>query len=247
MRTGSVGGKAVKARAQEPPAGRLPSQLVKDSAGKSPIQILIADDQTLVRAGLCELVKQIPDVEVAFQANDGREALHLIERHSPDIVLMDIAMPGMNGLEATVLAKQKFPHVKIIVLSDQPSEQLLFRALRLGAEGFVLKDDSVEDLKAAINAVSEGARYISQNVRKKNLISQTDAHSEGRDQVKLTGRQRVVLKLIAEGKSTKEIANLLNISINTAKTHRLKLMERLGVHEIAGVVRCAVKLGLVKS
>jgi DNA-binding NarL/FixJ family response regulator len=251
MRAGSFSSKAVRNETSKTgTVQHTAAELVTGSeaqVSEAPLRILIADDQSLVRAGICELMKLVPNVEVVVQANDGSDALRLAGSLRPDLILMDLAMPGMNGLEATSLAKQAFPNVKIIVLSDQASEQVLFRALRLGAEGFLLKDDSVEELRAAIRAVSEGARYISPNVRKKNLITQLNASKDEHNQVKLTGRQRVVLKLIAEGKSTKEIANLLNISVNTAKTHRLKLMERLGVHEVAGVVRQAVKMGLVKS
>ncbi|HSS18737.1 MAG TPA: response regulator transcription factor [Pyrinomonadaceae bacterium] len=244
------GRKTIPGRDDETGVGRISApELVKNSSQPSsrPTRILIADDQALVRAGICELIKQLPGVEVAAQANDGREALRLIESHNPDIVLLDAVMPGMNGLEATVLTKKEFPEVKVIILSDQASEQIVFRALRLGAEGFVLKDDSVAELQAAIKIVAAGARYISPNVQKKNLVAVRQTPPGEPEQIRLTGRQRVVLKLIAEGKSTKEIAGLLHISINTVKTHRLKLMERLGVHEITGVVRYAAKLGLINN
>ena len=212
-----------------------------------PLRVLIADDHVLVRAGLCELVKLLPDVEVVAQASDGREALHLIKTHNPDIILMDIAMPGMNGLEATVLAKQQFPHVRIIILSEHSSEEFVFRALRSGAEGFVLKDDPVEELFSAIKAVAQGGEHLSPKVTKRVVLGYLDRQVPGEKSVKLTPRQREILQLIADGKATKEIANLLKISVNTVKTHRLKLMEKLGAHEITGVVRYAAKLGLLKT
>lgn len=214
---------------------------------RRPLRVLIADDQMLVRAGLVELVKLLPDVKVVAQASDGREALRLIETHDPDIVLMDVVMPEMNGLEATVLAKKQFPGVKVIILSEQSTEELVFRSLRAGAEGLVLKDDSVEDLYQAIKSVAEGNEHLSPKVTRKVVLGYLNRQPSGENLVKLSPRQREILQLIAEGKATKEIATLLKISVNTVKTHRLKLMEKLGAHEITGLVRYAARLGLLKS
>ena len=215
--------------------------------GRKALRVLIADDQVLVRAGICELVKLLPDVEVVAQAGDGLEALRLIEAYDPDIILMDIAMPGMNGLEATVLAKKQFPRVRVIILSEHSSEEFVFRALRSGAEGLVLKDDSVEELYSAIKSVAQGGEHLSPKVTKRVVLGYLERQSGGGKSVRLTPRQRQILQLIADGKSTKEIASLLTVSINTVKTHRLKMMETLGAHEITGVVRYAAKLGLLKS
>ena len=143
---------------EEKEKGQFPKpELVSDQgpASRKPLRLLIADDQLLVRAGICELVKLLPNVKVVGLAADGREALRLIEAHDPDIILMDLSMPEMNGLEATVLAKKQFPRVKIIILSDHASEELVFRALRSGAEGLVLKHDSVEELYSAITSVAQ--------------------------------------------------------------------------------------------
>jgi DNA-binding NarL/FixJ family response regulator len=214
---------------------------------RKPLRVLIADDQMLVRAGICELVKLLPDVKIVAQASDGREALHLIQTHDPDIILMDVAMPEMNGLEATVLAKKQYPHLKVIILSDHSSEELVFRALRSGAEGLVLKDDSVEDLHQAIKSVAQGNEHLSPKVTRKVVVGYLERQSGGEKPIKLSARQREILQLIAEGRATKEIAKLLKISINTVKTHRLKLMEKLGAHEVTGVIRYAAKLGLLKS
>ena len=212
------------------------------------LRVLIADDQLLVRAGLCELLKFLPDLAVVGQASDGSEALRLIETHQPDLVLMDLAMPGMNGLEATALAKRQFPRIKIIVLSDHSSEEFVFRALRSGADGFVLKNDPVGELYTAIESVANGGEHLSPQITRKVILGYLAGQMGGKDLLKsLAPRQREVLQLIAQGKSTKEIASLLKVSVNTAKTHRQKLMEKLGVHEITGVVRCAVKLGLIES
>ena len=213
-----------------------------------PLRVLIADDQVLMRAGICELLKVLPEVAVVGEASDGHEALRLIKTHQPDIVLMDTGMPGMNGLEVAALTKKQFPNVKVIILSEHSSEEFVFRALRSGAEGFILKDDSVGELYTAIKSVARGGEHLSPQVTKKIVLGYLEGQEGGDDLVKaLTARQREVLQLIAEGHSTKEIAKLLNVSVNTVKTHRLKLMEKLGVHEITGVVRYAVRLGLIKS
>jgi DNA-binding NarL/FixJ family response regulator len=214
----------------------------------NPLRVLIVDDQLLVRAGICELLKTLPDVAIVGQASDGHEALRLIETEQPDIVLMDTTMPLMNGLEATVLAKKRFPRVKVIILSEHSSEEFVFRALRSGAEGFVLKNDSVGELYTAIESVARGGEHLSPRVTKKVIVGYLDGQ-EGADKLikQLTPRQREVLQLIAEGHSTKEIARKLDVSVNTVKTHRLKLMEKLGVHEITGVVRYAVRVGVIKD
>jgi DNA-binding NarL/FixJ family response regulator len=219
----------------------------KTPVSRKPIRVLIADDQLLVRAGICELVKLLPDVKVVALAADGREALRLTETHDPDIILMDTSMPEMNGLEAAVLAKKQFPRVKIIILSDHSSEELVFRALRSGAEGLVLKHDSVEELYSAITSVSQGDEHLSPKVTKKVVLGYLAGQSKSDPPVKLSPRQREILQLIAQGKATKEVASLLKISVNTVKTHRLKLMEKLGVHEITGLVRYAARLGLLRS
>jgi DNA-binding NarL/FixJ family response regulator len=214
---------------------------------RKPLRLLIADDQSLVRAGVCELVKLLPEVVVIAQAGDGSEALRLVDTHHPDIIVMDVEMRGMNGLEATVLGKKKYPHVKIILLSEHSGEEFVIRALQSGAEGFVLKDDPVEELHTAIHSVAGGARHLTSTLTGKVALDYLERRSDSKESIKITPRQREVLQLIAEGKSTKEIANLLHLSTNTIKTHRVKLMEKLGVHEVTGVVRYAAKLGLVKT
>lgn len=215
--------------------------------GRKPLRVLIADDQLLVRAGMCELVKLLPGVEVVAQAGDGNEALRFIATHAPDIMLMDIEMPGMNGLEATVLAKKQFPHVKIILLSERSSEEFVSRAFRSGAEAFVLKNASVDELHTVINLVAEGGEQLTPQLTWQIAFDHVARQNGSEESIKITVRQREVLQLIGEGRSTKEIAKLLHVSINTVKTHRLKLMEKLGAHEITSVVRYAVKLGLVKN
>jgi DNA-binding NarL/FixJ family response regulator len=229
-------------------AEALPKPRLVLDAGKTSksLRLLVVDDQLLVRAGICELVKLMPGVEVVAQAGDGREALRLIATYRPDLVVMNILMPGMNGLEATVLAKQRFPKVKIILLAEKSNEQFLARILRSGADGFVLKDAPVAQLHTAIRAAGEG-RQLDALAAAEKFIDVPKRPAPDAESIKITGRQHDVLRLIGEGKSTKEIAKLLHISVNTVKTHRLKLMEKLGVHEITGVVRYAVKLGLINN
>jgi DNA-binding NarL/FixJ family response regulator len=224
-------------------------ELVSDPAqlSRNPLRVLVVDDQVLLRAGLCELVKLLPNVNVVAQAGDGREALRLIKTHDPDIILMDTAMPGMNGLEATVLTKKQFPNVKVIILSENSSEEFVFRALRSGADGLVIKDDSVEELYRAIKAVGQGNRHLSPKVTTRVVLGYLEGQSSSVKPVKLSPRQREILQLIGQGKATKEIATLLKVSVNTVKTHRLKLMEKLGAHEVASLVRYAAKLGLLGS
>jgi DNA-binding NarL/FixJ family response regulator len=212
------------------------------------LRLLVADDQVLMRAGICSLLRALPDVAVVGEASDGHEALRLIKTLQPDIVLMDAGMPEMNGLEATALTKKRFPCVKVIILSERANDEFLFRALRAGAEGFILKNDSVLELHTAIQSVARGLEHLSPQVTKKVILGYLEGHQNGEEPVKrLTSRQREVLQLIAEGHSTKDIAHLLAISVNTVETHRLKLMESLGLHELTGVVRYAVRMGLIKK
>jgi DNA-binding NarL/FixJ family response regulator len=235
---------------EEKGTGRFPNtELVSDlpQLSRNPLRVLVVDDQVLLRAGICELVKLLPNVSVVAQAGDGREALRLIKTHDPDIILMDTAMPGMNGLEATVLTKKQFPNVKVIILSEHSSEDFVFRALRSGAEGLVMKDDSVDELYLAIKAVGQGNRHLSPKVTNRVVLGYLEGQSSNVKPVKLSPRQREILQLIAQGKATKEIATLLQVSVNTVKTHRLKLMEKLSAHEVASLVRYAAKLGLLAS
>jgi DNA-binding NarL/FixJ family response regulator len=220
----------------------------------SPIRVILADDHTLVRGGIRALLNSLPDVEVIAEANDGREALSLIEIHQPDIVLMDIAMSGMNGLEATLHAARDFPNVRVIILSMHTNEEYVLQALKAGAAGYLLKDAGTAELELAINAVARGETYlsppvskhvISEYVRRVSGSSEEDETSGQPSLDKLTLRQREILQLIAEGHTTQDIAHVLNLSVKTVETHRMQLMERLDIHDIAGLVRFAIRSGLV--
>lgn len=219
----------------------------------TPIRLLLADDHTLVRGGIRALLNQLEDVEVIAEANDGREALSMIASHQPDIVLMDIAMSGMNGLEATMRVTRDFPEIRVIILSMHTNEEYVLQALRSGAVGYLLKDAGISELEMAIAAVSQGETYLSPPVSK-HVISGyvrrvgADVQEKLDSQPtleRLTMRQREILQLIAEGYTTQEMANLLNISVKTVETHRMQLMDRLDIHDIAGLVRFAIRVGII--
>jgi DNA-binding NarL/FixJ family response regulator len=210
------------------------------------IRILLADDHTLLRAGIRSLLEKMPGVEVVGEAADGREALSLVKAHSPNIVLMDIAMAGLNGLDATARVIKDFPQVRVIILSMHANEEYVLQTLRAGAAGYLLKDAATAELEMAIQAVARGDIYLSPAISKRvidDYIGRTSGQKGSPEQ--LTSRQREILQLVAEGKTTKEIAFLLNLSIKTVETHRTQLMDRLNIHDVPGLVRHAMRLGLV--
>ena len=214
-----------------------------------PIRILLADDHTLVRAGIRSLLEQVPNVEVVAEANDGRDALRLIHEHQPDIAFMDVTMQGLNGLDATAQITKTCPGVQVIMLSMHKNEEYVSQALRVGAAGYLLKDAATTELELAVQAVTRGETYLSPAVSKhvvdrylQRVNNTTESASEP---TRLTVRQREILQLIAEGHTTKQIAGLLHLSTKTVETHRSQLMDRLGIRHIAGLVRYAVRTGLV--
>jgi DNA-binding NarL/FixJ family response regulator len=212
----------------------------------SPIQVLIVDNHALVRAGFRSLIQSIEAIEVVAEAGDGQEALRLVELHRPDIVLMDIAMPIVNGLEATAQMTKDFPQVHVVILSMYANEEYVYQALRAGAKGYVLKDSGTSELELALQAIARGETYLSPTVSKyvvEDYVRRVASEPNPLEQ--LTPRQREILQLIAEGKSTKEIADRLYISTKTVETHRVQLMERLNIHDVAGLVRYAIRKGLV--
>lgn len=212
-----------------------------------PVRVLLADDHTLVRAGFRALFQSIEGIEVIAEAADGREALQMIATHKPDVVLMDIAMSNLNGLEATARVAQEFPHVHVVMLSMHANEEYVLQALRAGAMGYLLKDASVTELELAINAVMRGETYLSPAVSKHVVEYVQRVGGESSSLQRLTARQREILQLIAEGCTTQEIARMLHISVKTVETHRAQLMERLDIHDVAGLVRYAIRMGVVTS
>ncbi len=212
----------------------------------APLRVMLADDHTLVRAGLHKLIDSLPGVEVVGEAGDGQTLLTMVEQMHPDVVLMDIAMPGLNGLETTARLLQNNPSVRVMILSMHQSEEYVRRALRLGAVAYLLKDSAPMELELALAAVLRGETYLSPAVSKgvvNDYVQRLRDEDQPGDQ--LSPRQREVLQLIAEGLSTKEIARQLDLSVKTVETHRTSLMKLLDVHEVTGLVRYALKIGLV--
>jgi DNA-binding NarL/FixJ family response regulator len=211
------------------------------------IRILLADDHSLVRASLRSLLTDNPNIQVVGEANDGRQAVALVGEQRPNLVLMDISMPGLNGLEATRQIAKAHPDVRVIVLSMHATDQHVLRALRAGASGYVLKGSLPRELELAIESVARGEIFLSPAISRhviEGYLSQS-AEKSADPLEHLTPRQREILQLIAEGKSSKQIAQLLKASVKTIESHRASLMERLDIHDVAGLVRYAIRLGLV--
>lgn len=207
------------------------------------IQVVLADDHALVRAGIRALLERIDKVEVVGEAGDGQQALELIEQLDPDVVLLDLTMPGLSGFEVLKETSERFPNVNMIVLSVHDSEEYAFHALRSGAVGYLPKSAASTELEEAIARVLRGEKYLSPSIAPEASLEFSKA--VGETPPELTPRQMEVLTLIAHGSSTREVARSLNISIKTVETHRAQLMERLNIHEVAGLVRYAIKKGLV--
>jgi DNA-binding NarL/FixJ family response regulator len=211
-----------------------------------PIRVLLADDHALVRAGIRVLIQEIEGVQVVAEASNGQEALSLIEAQQPDLVLLDITMPGPNGLEVLEQTAKAFPQTRVIVLTVHEGEEYVTRALRAGAAGYLPKSAAGAELELAIKAVVGEGIYISPEISKRIFLEHSNGASAVRGSVAaLTPRQGEVLRMIAEGFTTKGIAHNLNISVKTVETHRATLMERLNIHDVAGLVRYAIKMGLV--
>jgi DNA-binding NarL/FixJ family response regulator len=209
-------------------------------------RVLLADDHGLVRAGIRALIERIPNVEVVGEASTGREALELVKSKLPNLVLMDIGMAELGGLEALPRIVKDFPGVKVIILSAHANEEYVIRALRTGAAGYMLKDAATAELQLAIDSVAQDKTYLSPSISRTVITDYLQRVSGPISPLEqLTPRQREILQLIAEGRNTKEIASALDVSVKTVESHRLQLMERLNIHEIAGLVRYAIRSGLV--
>ena len=212
----------------------------------NPIRILLCDDHLLIRASLKSLIGEFPGIDVVGEAGDGREALEHVARLRPNVVVMDIAMPGLNGLEATRRLVKEHPQVRVVMLSMHADESHVLQALRAGASGYVLKGSAPRELEMAIEAVARGEIFLSPAISKHVIdvyLSRPEGQTNSLDL--LTPRQREILQLIAEGKSSKQIAQMLDASVKTIESHRASLMERLDIHDVAGLVRYAIRHGLV--
>jgi len=215
------------------------------------IRVVLADDHNLVRAGIRALLERLPEVEVVGEAGDGREALALIARERPDVALLDIGMPELNGLEAAERIARETPRTRLVMLSMHASETYVAQALKVGVAGYMLKEACADELPLLLRSIMRGDTYLSPGVSKQVVDALRARLEEGAPRPRLadllTPRQREILQLVAEGKSTKEIAQALDLSTKTVETHRAQLMDRLDIHDVAGLVRYAIRAGLVSA
>jgi len=212
------------------------------------LRILLADDHTVVRQGLRKVLEERPEWQVVAEAGDGRDAVRLAEEFRPDVAVVDVAMPLLNGIEATRQITKRAPQTKVLVLSMYPDEAYVIQMLKAGATGYLLKDSADVDLLQAVQAVSQGKSFFSPAVAR--LMSDDYARQRGENAVdryeSLSEREREIFQLVAEGKTNKEIAALLFISPSTVETHRARIMEKLDLHSAAEIVLYAVRRGVIR-
>jgi len=212
----------------------------------TPIRVLLADDHGLVRAGMRRLLESIPDIAVIGEAGTGSQALQQARQGRPDVVLMDITMPDMTGLEALARLKQELPRVRVLILSMHDEEAYVTQALQAGADGYLLKDSATAELEIAVRAVAAAEMYLSPAVSRYVVASYLRVvYRVAGEQQRLTPRQREILHLVAQGYTNRQIAGLLTISTKTVEAHRAQLMERLNTHDVTGLVRIAMRMGLI--
>lgn len=211
-----------------------------------PLRLLLADDHTLVRAGLRALLDGMDGVTVVAEADNGEQAVALAQALAPDVALLDITMPGLNGLQAAERILAQSPPPRVVILSMHAAEEYVNRALALGVSGYLLKDAATLELQAALEAVSAGQTYLSPRITSQLLESRLKS-GEGAARPGLTARQLEVLRLLALGKSVKEIAYDLQLSAKTVETYRAQIMERLDLHDLASLVRYAIRTGLISA
>lgn len=213
-----------------------------------PIRILLADDHTVMRRGLRLLLESEDGFSVVAEAADGQQAIQQAEANTPDVAVLDIAMPKLNGAEAAQRIAELLPNVAIVILSMHSDESYVLRALRAGAKGYLLKDSAEGDLIAAIRAVSQGRTFFSPEISKmlvEDYVREIRARGIDDSYELLSSREREIMHLIATGKSNKEIAALLNLSLYTVETHRRNLLEKLNLHNVAELILYAVRKGLI--
>jgi DNA-binding NarL/FixJ family response regulator len=217
------------------------------------MRILLADDHTLVRAGLRALLESIDEVTAISEAGDGRRALELVAAERPDVALLDISMPGLNGLEVAARVTSDSPRTRLVILSMHSSPSHVAQALRAGAVGYLLKDSAAEELGLALRAVMSGETYLSPAISRQVVdgflgrLARPEQDEQAPIDAQLTPRQREILQLVAESRSSKEVAAMLKLSVKTVEAHRSQIMERLGIHDLAGLVRYAIRVGLVSA
>jgi len=214
----------------------------------SAIRILLADDHVVMRSGLRLLLERQPNLRVIGEAADGQEAVRLAAAEDPEVVIMDIAMPHLNGVEATRQIVTRNPETAVVILSMHSDESYVLRSLKAGARAYLLKDSAEADLIAAIHAIQEGKSFFSPGVRR--ILKEDYVHQLAKLGVEdtyelLTPREREVLQLVAEGKSNKEVANLLNLSLYTVETHRTHILQKLNLHSVPELILYAVRKGII--
>lgn len=213
------------------------------------IRVLIADDHTIVREGIRMILTAQPDIEVVGEAANGQEAIDLTRKLRPDVVVMDISMPGVSGINATKAIKAEMPEVNVLALTMHEDETYVFQLLKAGASGYVLKRGAASDLVNAVRAASKGEAFLYPSVAKavvQDYLQRVEAGEERERWDGLTQREREILKLIAEGYTNQEIAQKLYISVKTVQTHRAHILEKLGLHDRTELVRYAIRKGLIE-
>jgi DNA-binding NarL/FixJ family response regulator len=228
--------------------GPSPASGKEGQAPPKSIRVLLADDHALVRAGVRLLVERIRGVSEVVEARDGREALALCAARRPHIALLETSLAGLNGFEVAARIARKLPATRVVMFSRHSSEESVARALRSGAAGFLVKDAGPHELDVAVDAVLRGGAYLSPSVSKAVIERYLNLGRGKRGKVELlTARQREILQLVAEGHSSKECARLLGVSVKTVETHRAHIMRRLNIGDLAGLVRYAVRTGVVTA
>jgi len=213
------------------------------------IRILLADDHTVMRAGLRLLLERQEDMTVVAEAEDGRQATELADAHNPDVAVLDIAMPSLNGIECARQIVARHPKTPVVILSMHSDESYVLRALKAGARAYLLKDSAESDLIRAIRAVRDGKSFFSPAVSKlllEDYVRQVQDKGEEDSYELLTGREREILQLLAEGRSNKDVANLLNLSLYTVETHRGHILQKLGLHTVPDLILYAVRKGIIR-
>ncbi len=214
------------------------------------IRVLLVDDHAIVREGVKMILAKEPDFEVVGEAQDGRQALELVERMKPNVVVMDISMPEMGGIEATQQVKERYAGVNVIALTMHEDESYVFKLLRAGASGYVLKRAAAQDLVQAVRAAAKGEAFLYPSVARKvveDYLKRVEAGEERERYDGLTEREKEILTHIAEGLSNQQIAQKLYISIKTVQTHRAHILEKLGLHDRTELVRYAIRKGLIEA
>jgi len=214
----------------------------------NPVRIVLADDHTVMRNGLRLLLERQPHLQVVGEAADGRQAVALSESANPDVVIMDIGMPNLNGIEATRQIVNRNPRTAIAILSMHSDESYVMRALKAGARAYLLKDSAESDLLAAVRALTEGKSFFSPAISKilvEDYIRQLESRGAEDTYELLTTREREILQLLAEGRTNKEVANLLNLSLYTVETHRTHILQKLNLHSVPELILYAVRKGII--